>query len=142
MMGQFVLLDMVGKYHLQYHGRNIRTSRQLAAVMANNANAYEKFDRARVIKKSADFIYAAGGACLIASLFLRSYNRSDGSPPLYAGGLGLFLVAIPLEIIANGETKRAIKIYNNQVGTLSHHAPPAEIYIGLTGCGIGAGVRF
>ncbi len=125
--------------HYSINGRPLNNN-QLADIVRASADAKNYMDVAKGYRLVSALSGCAGGALLGYQLG----NHLTGSPInlvfVYAGG-ALAGLGIATSISASNNTRRAARIYNNELQGRTSNVHP-QLRLGFTGSGAGLALRF
>lgn len=136
------------------HGGETIDSKQLSSLLASNPNSAAKFKSYRTNSIVGLSTMVCGTAFIGVGLYYSiksaqtvgdndlagtvDYSNKSGNNMLI--GAGFYVISVPFLLLANSNLNKSINLYNSHssTGSISN----LDLYVGFTGDGIGAGLRF
>ena len=128
--------------------------KQLSPILKSDQNSAADFNAYRLTSTlgfssiaigtvfiGVGFYYTAKSAQAVGENDLaKTTHYSDRSTTNILIGSGFYLLSVPFLLISNSKMKKSIELYNS--GSASSRIHHMKFYLGLTGEGLGVGLRF
>ena len=107
--GQYISQErgFLSKKYMQ-EGVQLRSKKQFLAAVKNNPEVHGILTKSFKMSNAATVISALGGF----GIGLGSTANIDASESILLAGLGLLVASIPLSIVSDNNSKKAISLYN------------------------------
>jgi hypothetical protein len=127
----------LGTYY-KYDGRNIGYHK-IHKLLAAEPDALKIWKRAQTPKYVCLSLCYTGFVCFVASDY--SFHRPYGNA-LFIAGTGLVIASIPFSVSFTHQVKKAVKVYNKNIGGVGYNETKVDFNLCFTGNGVGLIFKF